>query len=399
MDLVQRVKDILLKPAETWPVIEGEAATPASLYVPYLVLLAAVPALAGFVSTSIIGINFGMGSYRVPIVSGLISAVVGYGLSLAMVYVLSLIVDALAPTFGGTKNPVQALKVVVYSMTAGMVGGIFNVVPYLGWLLALAASIYSLYLLYLGLPVLMKAPKEKAVAYTVVVVICAIVAGVVMSLIVGLVTPKPSMGDFGGLSLKSGDGEVRIDGDKMAEFARKMEEASKKMEAASASGDPAAATKAMADALGGAQGPLIAAQDLKARLPDTLSGLPRTSIEAESGQAMGVGSSVARAQYSSGERGIDVSITDTGGLGGLMSVATWANVTVDRERDGAVEKVYKQGARTVREEYRKDGSQAEYMLVLGNGVLVEARGHGVDIAAVKAAVAAVNPDALEGIKR
>ena len=51
----------------------------------------------------------------------------------------------------------------------------------------------------------------------------------------------------------------------------------------------------------------------------------------------------------------------------------------DRDSSDAVEKIYKQGQRTVREQYRKDGSHGEYMLILGNGMLVEAKGQNLSL--------------------
>jgi hypothetical protein len=109
--------------------------------------------------------------------------VVTYLLTLGGVFVLALIIDALAPSFGGTQNQVQALKVSAYSSTASWVAGIFGLVPALGILGIL--GLYSLYLLYLGLPVLMKAPAEKAMGYTVVVIIAAIVLFLVVGLVAG----------------------------------------------------------------------------------------------------------------------------------------------------------------------------------------------------------------------
>src|SRR3569832_2504681 len=97
-----------------------------------------------------------------------------YVFSLIAVFIVTLIVDALAPTFGGTKNQVQALKVVAYSYTSSWVGGIFSLVPALG-IIGILFGLYSLYLLYLCLPILMKSPPDKAVGYTVVVVVCAII--------------------------------------------------------------------------------------------------------------------------------------------------------------------------------------------------------------------------------
>jgi hypothetical protein len=112
-------------------------------------------------------------------------------LSLVAVYVIGLIIDALAPTFGGTRNPIQALKVAAYSSTASWLAGVFALLPGLRVLQIL--GLYSLYLLYLGLPVLMKAPQDKAVGYTAVVVIAAIV----VTMLVGMVAGGLMMGRWG----------------------------------------------------------------------------------------------------------------------------------------------------------------------------------------------------------
>jgi hypothetical protein len=191
MSLMARVKAILLTPRTEWPVIEGEPATIASLYTGYIIPLAAIPAVAGFVGWSLVGANVLGVSVRVPIGSGLTGAVVRYALSLVATWVLALIIDGLAPSFGGTRDSMKALKVAAYSSTAAWVAGIFMLLPSLGILGLL--GLYSLYLLYLGLPVLMKAPQEKAVGYTVVVILCAIVLFVVVGYVAGGVMPRPAV--------------------------------------------------------------------------------------------------------------------------------------------------------------------------------------------------------------
>jgi hypothetical protein len=176
MALVDRVKNILLSPRTEWPVIDAEPATVASLYTGYIMPLAAIPVICQAIGMSMIGITipFIGTHYRTPIVSAITSAAVLYVFSLIAVFIVALIVDGLAPTFGGTKNQVQALKVVAYSYTASWVGGILSLIPAIS-IIGLLFGLYSLYLLYLGLPVLMKSPPDKAVGYTVVVVICTIV--------------------------------------------------------------------------------------------------------------------------------------------------------------------------------------------------------------------------------
>lgn len=173
MALIDRVKAILLTPRNEWTVIEGEPATTASLFKGYVIPLAAIPAVAGFIGLSVVGISVLGSSLKVPMGDGLVWAVVQYCGALVGVFVLALVIDALAPTFGGQKNQLQALKVAVYSSTASWVAGIFAVIPGLAILGIL--GLYSLYLMYLGLPRLMKVSEDKAIAYVGVVVVCALV--------------------------------------------------------------------------------------------------------------------------------------------------------------------------------------------------------------------------------
>ena len=170
MNLTERAKNILLQPAQEWSVIDQELGSAAELYKSYIVPLAAIGPVASIIGLSIFGIG---GSYRVPLTSAIGHAVTTYVFALIGTYVLALIIDALAPTFLGTKNNFQALKVAAYSSTAAWLAGIFNLLPSLAMLHIL--GLYSLYLLYLGLPILMKAPQEKSLPYTIVVIIAAIV--------------------------------------------------------------------------------------------------------------------------------------------------------------------------------------------------------------------------------
>jgi hypothetical protein len=182
MNLIDRVKNVLVNPKQEWQVIDGEAASPAGLYQGYIIPLAAIGPVASIIGTSIFGLRLPFaGTFRLPFGVAVWQGVVQYVTALLGVFVLALIIDALAPTFGGQKSLVQALKVAAYSSTAFWAVGIVALVPALGILGLL--GLYSLYLLYLGLPVLMKAPREKATAYTVVVVAAAVVVFLVMGAI------------------------------------------------------------------------------------------------------------------------------------------------------------------------------------------------------------------------
>jgi hypothetical protein len=180
MAIVDRIKAICLKPKDEWQVIAGETSTTTDLLKNYALPLAAIGAIVGFLIRALIGYHVGL---------GLVSSIVGLAGQLAIVYVLAIIINELAPKFGAEKNLAQALKVAVYSFTPAWVAAVFMIVPVLGLLIMFAGACYAIYILYLGLPALMKSPQDKAPIYTIVVV----VIGVVISWIVGAVVGAIAM--------------------------------------------------------------------------------------------------------------------------------------------------------------------------------------------------------------
>ena len=292
MDIVERAKAITLNPAATWPVIEAEKHDAKSLFVPYLLILAAIPAICSFIGLSVVGVGgFGF-NFRVPFASGLAMMITTYILSVIMTFGMGWLASALAPTFGGKSDLVQGLKLAVFGGTPMMLAGIFNILPALS-IVGLLVALYSLYIIYLGLPVLMKNPKEKTIVYMVVLILASIIAGVVLSMVTSAFTPSMSMGGMGmggmgkaggndatistpmgdikinskaggmakdgpaemtintpqgnatitttpgaggadtaAITIKTPEGEVKIDAQKMEAFAKQMEEMAKKMEQA-----------------------------------------------------------------------------------------------------------------------------------------------------------------------
>ena len=377
--LLQRVLDILMRPRDTWLQIDAEDGNPGRIYLGYLVFLAAIPAVAGFIGYSLVGVGaFGI-SVRVPVVQGLVSMVVGYVLSLAMVYVLALIANMLAPRFQAQQDMGSAFKLVAYASTAGMLGGVFSILPSLA-MLGLLAALYSVYLIYTGIPVLMKAPQEKAVGYTAALVVCGILAGIVVGLATSLVTPgarglgagMAGMGDTGSVAMKVPGTDIKID-------TGRLEEASRKMEEAQAKGDTQAAAKAatemMGAALGGKGGEPFAPKLLRDTLPERVGDLPRTAIEARSESAMGMQFTHVSAQYTHEDKELEIQIQDLGAVPALrMAMAGWATTTAESENADEVERIYRQGDTTIKESYRKDGSSSDVALMLPNGVMVQAYG-------------------------
>ena len=411
MKIVDRIKNILITPKTEWPVIAGETTSNMDLVKGYVLPLAAIPAVAGFVGGSLIGHSMGFlgGTFRVPFMAGLGFAIFGFVMAIVAVYIMAFIVNALAPTFGAQKSATQAFKVVVYSSTAGWVGGIFHLIPGLG-LLGLLASLYGIFLLYLGLPRLMKCPEDKAIGYTAVVVVVAIVVFAVVGVAAGLVggiggAASGALGSLGGRTQHAAN--VTFDKDspmgKLAAFGKNMEAAGKNMEAAQKSGKPEDAMKAAMAGLGsafsgGKKVEPIDIDQLKTFVPETFAGFTKKSNRAEKTGALGLMVSKAEASYSDGaNKNIDLEVSDLGGASGLMALASWAGVQGEKEDQYGSEKTMNVGGRMVHERSGKDGS-SEYTLVLAERFLVSAKGQHVDLNTLKGAVSSLDLGKLEALK-
>jgi hypothetical protein len=174
MNLVERVKNILLQPKSEWPVIERESGVAGYLFTNYVCIVSAIPAVCSFIGTVIAGLG---------IVGGLMYAVVTYVLGLVGVFVMAYVIDFLAGTFNGQKNLDNAMKVSAYAPTAAWVAGVFNIIPALSVLGIL--GLYSVYLLHTGIVALMKPPEGKAIIYTIAVIVCLFVVYLVVFSIIG----------------------------------------------------------------------------------------------------------------------------------------------------------------------------------------------------------------------
>jgi hypothetical protein len=183
MNLVARAKAILMTPKQEWAAIDAEPLNVSELLIGYVLPLAAIGPIARFIGFSI----FGFGGFRLSMGWGISQAITSFVLGVIGVFVLAWVINALAPTFGATQSMPQAIKLSAYSMTAAWVAGIFYLLPFLT-ILAVIGALYSLYLFYVGLPVLMKVPADKVVTYAVVIFVACIILFGVVGMVVGRMT-------------------------------------------------------------------------------------------------------------------------------------------------------------------------------------------------------------------
>ncbi|MEO7744138.1 MAG: Yip1 family protein [Usitatibacter sp.] len=405
MQLIERAKNMIVTPKTEWDAIAADPTPTAKIVTGYVVPLAAVAAVAGFIGMCLIGMSLPfLGTYRMGIGWGLGLAIYHVIMAVVFVYVLGFIVDALAPTFGGQKNMAQAVKLAAYSYTPAWLAGILTIIPALS-ILVLIGALYGLYLLYLGLPRLMKNPAEKSAGYTALVVVCAIVVGFIISIVGGLITAPAMIAAHMGSPSSNASFDKGSPAGKLDEFARKMEEAGKKMEQAQKSGDPGkqaeAAMAALGTALSGGKGVEPVQLDaLKPFVPEKFAGLPRTDLRSDRSGVVGLMAAKVEGDYSEGNKHVHLSVVDTGGAAGLASLAAWAamGATSESETADRVERMRREGSRLVREQVSKRGGTNHYSVILADRFVVSADGEGVDINALKSAVSSLDLGKIESLK-
>lgn len=381
--LIARVKNIILTPSAEWDVIEKESAEIAGLYKSYVMILAAIGPVAGMIKGVVFGYSVLGITYRPGITQAIVTAITSYIITLVGVFILALVIDALAPGFGATKNRIQAFKVAAYSGTAAWVAGIFGLLPGLGFLSLL--GLYSLYLLYLGLPKLMKAPADKAMGYTAVTVVAAIVIAFVSSLV--LVPVVGMMGAGSALTAPGGSvsgtlsvpGVGSVDMDKLEALGKQAETASQQM----ASGKASA----------------VAPAALEALLPASLAGMARAKLSSGSAGLGGVGGSSAEARYEDGDGNVTLSVTDMAvagaiaGLGGALNVQSNEQTATGYQKTGSID------GRMTSEKWDSTDNSGSFGVVFANRFMVEAKGSGTSMAVLKAAVAEIGSGPLESLAK
>ena len=191
--LVERTRRLVEHPKQEWAAIEDEDLDKKEIFTRYVMILAAIPPVAGFIGYSIVGVGPFGHLVRVPLGIGIAHMITGYLLALGAVYLLALVINFFAQRFDAPEDFMSALKLAAFAPTPGWVAGVFNVIPSL-WIIGVLLSLYGLYLIFVGLPILMRPPAEKFPPYLVVVLMTAIVLVAVLRLLNDLILPSQVRG-------------------------------------------------------------------------------------------------------------------------------------------------------------------------------------------------------------
>ena len=173
MDLIARVKGILLEPKKEWHIIKHESISINDMMIKYALILALLPAIAGIIRYS---------SFGFPISAAVRFGVLTYALNIGGIFLIAYLMDILAPSFGSTKNYNDSMKTVVFAATPNWIGGIFSGI-YIISIISFLAGIYSLFLLYVGMDIVKNPPKEKLTGYFIITILLALAVFIIIGAI------------------------------------------------------------------------------------------------------------------------------------------------------------------------------------------------------------------------
>ncbi len=387
-NIIGRAQGLILQPTAEWTKIEQEPATVQGIYTGWLIPLALIPAIAMVVGMSVFGVGIpGLATFKLPLLDAVVRAVVQFAMILGMTYVMGLVIDALATNFGAQKNALNAFKVAAYSAVAGLLASAFQIIPALGILGLL--GLYGIYILHRGLPVMMKAPADKATGYTVTVVVVMIVLWIIAAVIVNAVMPMHRGNMFsrmqmpGATQSTTDGGSVTINGTTVDLGA--LEKAAKQIEESTADGNINITTNANP----------VDVEKIKALLPERMGAYARTEIS--TGGAAGMGG--ANATYENGDKRLEVSVVDMGGMGALGGLAGAFGANSTTENADGYERVQTVDGRMTMEKLSRSNNTASYGVMVANRFMLSVDGTNVSPQEVKDAANTVGVSRLEALAK
>lgn len=373
---IDRVKAIILKPKEEWPRIAAEPDSESSILTRYVLPLAAIGPVAGFIGGQVFGHSFLFVSSKPSLVSGLVTAIVTYVISIIGIYVLALIANFLAPKFDGEENRLNAFKLVAYGATAAWVAGIFNLVPALSFFTIL--GLYSLYLFYTGAAPLMKVPEDKLLGFTAVTFLCAFVLNLLVGVIAGLVIGIIGLGGGSISSISEADNDVTVSIPGVGSVnTNDMERAAERMERVQ-SGEIKA----------------VPADTLMALLPETIDDFTRTGT---SSQALGNAGSGVEGTYTNGDQSFDLRVNDMLALSGIAGIGAAMGIETSEQNADGYEKIGTVDGQWREEKWNVKSKRGTYATMVSNRFRVEASGTVPDISVLKDAVNEIDADELKDL--
>jgi len=162
---MNHILGLFLNPANEWVKIRIETAGIASQYIKFIMIIAAVPAVSWYVGATRVGWSLGADrTIRLTEASAIEVSLLFYLAMLIGIGILGYMIHWMAKTYEAEGSSFEiGLKIAAYTCVPLFVTGATGLYPLL-WLdicLGIIAACYTVYLLYIGVPIVMQIPEQK----------------------------------------------------------------------------------------------------------------------------------------------------------------------------------------------------------------------------------------------
>jgi hypothetical protein len=167
--ILSHVWGMLFHPEEEWKSIRKENCTIGKCFCSHVLLLAAIPPIAGYIGTTQVGWQVVSREVHTLTQQSAISiAILSYLTILVAVFTIGKMIHWMGQTYGTKQTLSQCIALAAYTATPLYLSGIMLLYPvlWLNLLLGLPVLAYTVYLLYTGVPIVMGIPAERGFLFS-----------------------------------------------------------------------------------------------------------------------------------------------------------------------------------------------------------------------------------------
>lgn len=166
---IQHIIGLFSDPTNQWVKIREQQKSSDKKGVGFVFVLAAIPAISGYIGTTQVGWRIGVGEpIRITGESAISIAIIYYLALIVGVFTIGWVIHLLGKAYEVVKPLPLCIALAAYTATPLFLIGIMEVYPvlWLNMLLGLPALAYTVYLLYSGLPIMMEISAERGFLYS-----------------------------------------------------------------------------------------------------------------------------------------------------------------------------------------------------------------------------------------
>ena len=168
--MIKHIIGLFKNPVTEWQKIYEESCSNIFCYFQVVIILAAIPAISGFIGTTQIGWQIGAGPVmKLEVTNALTISIMYYFVMLVGVMSMSGSIYWMAKTYGAEQIRFSnCVALASYTPLPLFIVGIMELYPvlWLNFIIGLPALAYTVFLLYTGVPIMMNVSKERGFLFS-----------------------------------------------------------------------------------------------------------------------------------------------------------------------------------------------------------------------------------------